>query len=360
MINKKCFTKQWIDQKSQELNYSDKNLIEKVIRAFSLLDMLVSSGCPFCFKGGSSLMLIFNKTTHRLSIDIDIMCPPGTDIEQYLLEYAKNGFISYQLIERKQAGKDVPKEHSKFYYKVAFNEYANKESFILLDVIYEVCYYQQVERVVIEHELIESEGTPLFVNIPSVGDILGDKLTAFAPETTGIPYYKGGYLTTLEIIKQLYDIGRLFDRVEDLQVTKLSFEKIAPIELSYRGLCTSDMSQIFNDIRKTSLNITTRGMIDKEKFELLQQGIKSIKSFMYKSQYRIEQAIVDSSKAAYLATCIELKEERLSHYGDMNQIVDLSIGRLFPSKLNKLKLSNSEAFYYWYKTEELLINKNKK
>ena len=47
MINKKCFTKQWIEQKSLELNYSDKNLIEKVIRAFSLLDMLASSGCPF-------------------------------------------------------------------------------------------------------------------------------------------------------------------------------------------------------------------------------------------------------------------------------------------------------------------------
>lgn len=37
--------------------------------------------------------------------------------------------------------------------------------------------------------------------------------TAFAPETTGIPYYKGENLSTLEIIKQLYDIGRLFDRV---------------------------------------------------------------------------------------------------------------------------------------------------
>ena len=28
---------------------------------------------------------------------------------------------SIELIERKQAGKDVPKDHSKFFYKVAFN-----------------------------------------------------------------------------------------------------------------------------------------------------------------------------------------------------------------------------------------------
>ena len=58
MINKECFTTEWIAQKSIELKYNDKNLIEKVIRAFSLLEMLAASGCPFYFKGGTSLMLI--------------------------------------------------------------------------------------------------------------------------------------------------------------------------------------------------------------------------------------------------------------------------------------------------------------
>ena len=54
MINKECFTTEWIAQKSIELKYNDKNLIEKVIRAFSLLEMLAASGCPFHFKGGTS------------------------------------------------------------------------------------------------------------------------------------------------------------------------------------------------------------------------------------------------------------------------------------------------------------------
>ena len=84
MINKECFTTEWIAQKSTELQYNDKNLIEKVIRAFSLLEMLSASGCPFHFKGGTSLMLILGGGSHRLSIDIDIMCPPGTNIEDYL------------------------------------------------------------------------------------------------------------------------------------------------------------------------------------------------------------------------------------------------------------------------------------
>lgn len=43
MISKECFTTGWIDQKSKELQYNDKNIIEKVVRAFSLLDMLAQS-----------------------------------------------------------------------------------------------------------------------------------------------------------------------------------------------------------------------------------------------------------------------------------------------------------------------------
>ena len=37
MIDNKCFTTEWIETKAKELNYSDTNLIEKVIRALSLL-----------------------------------------------------------------------------------------------------------------------------------------------------------------------------------------------------------------------------------------------------------------------------------------------------------------------------------
>ena len=35
MIDNKCFTTEWIEAKAKELNYSDTNLIEKVIRALS-------------------------------------------------------------------------------------------------------------------------------------------------------------------------------------------------------------------------------------------------------------------------------------------------------------------------------------
>ena len=60
MIKKECFTAEWIEQVSSELHYNDKNLIEKVIRALSLLEVLVKAGCPLVFKGGTALMLLGN------------------------------------------------------------------------------------------------------------------------------------------------------------------------------------------------------------------------------------------------------------------------------------------------------------
>lgn len=67
MIKKKCMTAEWIKAISVRNKYKDLNLIEKVIRAMSLLEMLKLSGCPFCFKGGSALMLILGESAHRLS-----------------------------------------------------------------------------------------------------------------------------------------------------------------------------------------------------------------------------------------------------------------------------------------------------
>ena len=51
MISKECFTEGGIERVSSEMKYPDKNLIEKVIRAFSLVELLVESGCPFVWKG---------------------------------------------------------------------------------------------------------------------------------------------------------------------------------------------------------------------------------------------------------------------------------------------------------------------
>lgn len=75
MIDKSVYTLNHI-QGLQKTYHSDPALVERVLYAFGLLEAIAASGMPFCFKGGTSLMLILDKPA-RLSTDIDILVPPG-------------------------------------------------------------------------------------------------------------------------------------------------------------------------------------------------------------------------------------------------------------------------------------------
>ena len=57
MIRQECFTKEWIQKVAADLQYPDVNLIEKVIRAFSLVELLSNSGCLYIWKGGTALIV---------------------------------------------------------------------------------------------------------------------------------------------------------------------------------------------------------------------------------------------------------------------------------------------------------------
>ena len=203
------------------------------------------------------------------------------------------------------------------------------------------------------------EGTPSIVKVPSVGDILGDKLTAYAPNTTGIPYFKktqdgNERDCSMEIIKQLYDIARLFDEVPNLDITSKSFGRIAEVELSYRGL-ENNPKLIFDDVRQTSLCLATRGADGKGNFLMLQRGISRIKSFMFRGSYLIDNAIIDAARAAYIATLLETGQTKVERYnGDPLSIASLEIKSTLPNRLSRLKRQSPEAFYYWAKTSELL------
>lgn len=353
MIKQHCFGKDWFQAMSKKYKYNDLGIIEKVIRAYALLDLLARSGCPYIFKGGTCAGLILGERTRRLSIDIDIICPPGTNVEEYLGSLNDFGFTRTELVERRQAGKDIPKSHSKFFYQIAYTDRANQESYILLDVLYEDTHYQQVDEIEVKNQFIELDSEPSTVKVPSVGDILGDKLTAFAPNTTGIPYYKNGNSRGTEIMKQVYDIGRLFDAVTDLDLTAKSFSRIAIVELGYRNLGT-DPRIIFEDIRQTALLLATRGLEGKGDFPVLQDGIKRLGNFIYENKYFIEDAIVDSAKAAYIATCIESEITQLQKFEIDKLTPGMNIDRKLPVRLNKLKKTSLEAFYYWYLIDQLL------
>lgn len=352
MISKECYSLEWIERVARENRVPDKIIVEKVIRAFSLLESLIAQGCPLVFKGGTSLMLHFDSSK-RLSIDIDIVCPPGTDIQPYLDRAKEYEFFDYELVER-ITPHNVPKSHSKFFYNVTYKTNA-EVGHILLDVLFEDNHYHQIESKSIDSPFLLHEGEILAVSLPSIEDLLGDKLTAFAPHTTGIPYMKGEKDCSMEIIKQLYDIASLFDKVENLAITAATFDKYAKVEMKYRNIDSDDTNLVLDDIFNTALCIALRGQERKDEFDRLQRGIIRIKSFIFSETYTIDSAIINASKAAYLAVLLKKDKHDINRFdNNIEALRDRSITKL-DTRLNKLKKYSPEAFYYWLEIESLLV-----
>ncbi len=363
MIDPKSRSLEWIYQSCEANKVSDPTLMEKSIRAFSLLEALAKSGCPFLFKGGSALMLQLG-CTQRLSVDIDIVCPPGTDVISYLTPYA----VEYGFGEIKPSDRisrtNVPKTHAKCFYQVSYVTNTTIEK-ILLDVLFEDNWYSNIEMLPIVSPFLLMTGEPLMVSLPSKDDLLGDKLTAFAPNTTGIPYIKtvvgrGGFPEerhcSMEIIKQLFDVASLFDKIHDLSTARLTFEKIAPIELEYRKMDSSDLTPILDDIYKTAEVICTGIYTNEQSFEYqeLVKGIRQIGNLIVSEKYNHYSAIVNASKAAYLSVLLKKGINEIKHFDASIDLRLVKLGAPIHPAINKIKIFRPEAFFYWMQIEKLL------
>ena len=230
MILKESYSAEWIRGIQQKYK-SDPILMEKVIFALTLLEQLKVSGLDFIFKGGTSLILLLGELK-RLSIDIDIIVTPENRDAMDVIFKKIIGFgvfEEYEINERTMHG-NIPKVHYKFNYH---SNISNKTEYILLDLLYEENLYLRTINVPVYSQLLQMDAGRTEVKVPTIDCILGDKLTAFAPNTTGIKY---GVKKELEIIKQLFDIANLFDIAKDVNIVKGTFDKIVAQEIKYRGI----------------------------------------------------------------------------------------------------------------------------
>ena len=348
MIKKHCFTREWINSFKQQKHLKRINppIVEKMIHAFSLLQHLKVHGLDFTFKGGTSLILLLEKS-RRFSVDIDIITTQTRDEIEAILDkvVAHSHFKKWDLQDRRSYKEGIPKAHYEFDYESSLHQ---KAHFILLDILFEENDYPRILSAPIQSEWIESD-VVMNVDIPSIESILGDKLTAFAPNTVGILH---GTNKEQEIIKQLFDIGCLFDEAKNVKEISLSFEKIGRKEINYRNL-EIDLSDILDDIFTTSLLISKRTKNteepDKTRFTNLRSGIRRFENFLISDTFKIEDAILAAAKAAYLAKKLKNNDHSMIENFSGQDISNLEItGEL--NFLNKLKKSRDKAsFYYWYK-----------
>jgi len=354
MITTDCHSLEWIRSKQKEHKVDDPILLEKVIHAFILLEALKVNGLDFIFKGGTSMLLLLDEP-HRFSIDIDIIVPHRNNRLSELFGKIVEQTKFYKVAEDKRyAGVDIPKAHYKFYYRSTLGTF-QENTYVLLDILYEDNPYPVVIKKAIHSPFLSLEGKPVSVHLPNVNSILGDKLSAFAPKTIGVPYQRGKREMTKEIMKQLYDLGNLFSLHNNPKEVKQSFLIIAEKEIQYRKLKDCRPVDVLEDSIRVAHILSARGKVEKPEFQLLTQGISKLKPFIYGTKFQLEDAIISVSRVAYLASILKLDNpDQVNHYTGVEQMSNLIIPNSPPYNIhNKLKKSLPEAFYYWYQIAKL-------
>lgn len=178
----------------------------------------------------------------------------------------------------------------------------------------------------IKNDLLMTEGENLKVKIPSINCILGDKLTAFAPHTTGILLNTG---KDMEVMKQMYDVHTLLNKFDDFDEMISTYNSIIDQEIAYRG--------------KTNW----------EEYRYYVNGIRSLRSHLFEENYSPEIAARKAAKILYLTTCIKKgvhfhKIEDPLLYKDRNYIGTEM------SSLKYFRKVDMEAFAYTIETDLLL------
>ncbi|MBP7509128.1 MAG: nucleotidyl transferase AbiEii/AbiGii toxin family protein [Prolixibacteraceae bacterium] len=358
MFKEKCFTEEWLQSFKRQVSHKriDVIILEKMIYALHLLEQLKQNGLKFIFKGGTSLVLLLEEG-NRFSIDIDIISNTRKDELEVVLRKVieTSRFNGFELDEHRSYKPGVPKAHYTFAYRSSIKgTYAGT---ILLDILIEDSLYPEMIEKEIKSKWIETDDKT-FVTVPTIDAITGDKLTAFAPNTIGIPYEKGGQSATMEICKQLYDLSKLFEKISSIKIVTESFQFFAKHEIEYRNKSLTP-EEVLQDTIDTCLIITKRGRGTTEenvKFSQLQRGIIAFGTgYLMSDNFRIDDAVPASARIAYLAAKILVNDLSPLAYYEGQDMRDISIENPDWNFLNRLKRQpDKSSFYYWYQTYGLI------
>ena len=342
MINHESFTLEWINalKKEHPQTNIDPQLMEKMIYALALAEELGKNGLSFIFKGGTSLVLLLDAP-QRFSIDIDIVTQASrAELETVLDKVCKNGrFKEYQLDTKRSYIEGVPKAHYKFLFEPKFNN--PNDNRILLDVIFSENPYPQVKEIIIVNSWLSTSLPATFVTVPSIESIIGDKLTAYAPHTTGIQYGKDKHT---EIIKQMFDLGQLFDKIEQFEIVAFSFEQNAYKEISYRAeLLGKKPQDVLDDIWNTCIDFVL------ERQDELKRGMLAFKNWsLY--PFRKDEAIEVAGKIAYIVAKLKIGDNAPLLKFDESHMKksDFLITEQEYNFLNRKVKNANNAIFYWH------------
>ena len=366
MIAKKTLSKKHIEAEFRRMKMADPAVLERTIHAFVLLERLALSNMPFLFKGGTSLLLALREPG-RVSVDLDIICRvPKEKFEGKLREWVKYPpFTRWENDVRESDSEPPTRRHYKVFYRGKFGS-VTMPHYVLLDVVEDECGIapRNTHRVGIDCPFLVLEGSTSKVRIPKTDALLGDKLTAFAPNTTGVPFVSPRRMadSAHQVFKQLFDVAQLFDRLSDFSVFQTTFMDVVGREAEYKAIKGVPES-VLRDIIKTAFDIATfdirRKKLDPGYERLIRSGIDKMNGDLINgSRFGFSEAKTAAAKASYLAALLLKRQNSYIRYS--NQPAD--VAKLVANRmtgplqvLDKLKKANVlEGYFYWCETSRLL------
>ncbi len=338
MLSTKSLKPEWLKYIAQNSTTTNKR-VEKAIWILYLLEGLTETDIDFVLKGRTALMLR-NNTIHKSSKNIDIIVPNWKKLSYELLKDAilLKGF-SKVVLHKKKLKEHIPQLQFRLYYPSAVPS-ENKNSLLLNIFLQRAPYFDIVYQNIDAYFAIQ-KGYTLCLPIPSYNDLLGEKLACFHES---IPLENLNQIDDSKITiiaKQLYDVGILFGRMDNLSIVNDTFHKIALTALKQKNLPLNPQL-ILDVIFQAALIISIEGQQENSP----NQGL--LATFQ-----QTEKIIIQAAKAAYLAKLIEHQQRVHIPFYTTLQTKNCCIEQPFPTKLNKLQKSNPEAFYYWFQACEL-------
>lgn len=332
-----------IESLRKELGFKDPGIFEKSVYALNLLTELLRVYPELIFKGGTSILLhIFPPA--RLSIDIDILLPvkERTGLKDALVRMVS---VSewFDAVEKDPRQSKIPKAHYKFQFA---SQFTKVPQYVLLDVVFtEHPYKKLLEKDISKLPLVFS-GSDVIVRVPTPEGLLGDKMTAVSPKTMGIPLNKK---RAMEVLKQVIDLGELFNIASDIDDMRQSFLNTAQQENGFRGTSYS-IDEVLDDVTDMAFKYSQsllRGADNSfPEIMLINDGLGKVGNHL---REKIDQQDIKTAfaKIVYMASVLKGK---VSPRFVKNVDLSLIQGMVLPEKykiLEKLKIISPEAYFYW-------------
>jgi len=113
------------------------------------------------------------------------------------------------------------------------------------------------------------------------------------------------------------------------------------------------VEDVLDDIIDTALSVCLRQSQGKADFNILSKGVVQVKPFIFSEPFYLEKAITHAAKAVYIASVIKYGIQHFKRFSKNTDMKDWVITEPMNTKLNKMKKTDPEAFFYLYQVSEM-------